>query len=199
MTTPEKNPNRWDKSHGTYLIGQASIDGADAVAIECEAYWGAGRLRLLVDEKLRAKFDRQRFLYAQAIQTGEMADVQREAARMTLAWRTLDKTARAAGHAPRPPEIWEVTLPDGTVALLARTVDDLKAVLPEGRQCAAYTLDEIGRLLAGFPALAKAKQVWPGAMVEAVRTHIDDPLNAIDQPTGLDDLFRGGDSNVLAG
>jgi len=190
----EANPNRWDRSNGTYLVGQAAVDGADFAAIECEAYWGCGRLRLLVDETLRAKFDRQRFLYAKAIQTGELVDVQREAARMTLAWRTLDKAARAAGHSARPPEVWEVTLPDGTVALLARTTEDLKAIRPEGRRCAAYTLDEIGRLLAGFPALAKAKQVWPGAEVTTVRTRIDDPLDAIDKPGSLDDLMeRGGD------
>jgi hypothetical protein len=193
------NPNRWDKSIGTYLTGQASIDGADATAIECEAYWGCGRLRLLVDENLRAKFDRQRFLYSTAIQTGELADVQREAARMTLAWRTLDIQARATGHRSRPPEVWEVTLPDGTVALLARTVEDLKAIEPGGRRCAAYTLDEIGHLLAGFPALAKAKQTWPGAEVTVVRTRIEDPLNAIDQPGGLDDLFVKGGGDALLG
>ena len=38
----------WEQSNATYLVGRAAIDGADALALECERTWGAGRLRLLV-------------------------------------------------------------------------------------------------------------------------------------------------------
>jgi len=188
----EAHPNRWDKSHGTYLVGQAAVDGADAQAIACEEFWGPGRLRLLVDDQLREKFDRQRYRYAQAIQGGELIDVQREAARMTLAWKTLDKAARAAGHWRRPAEVWETTLSDGTVVAIVQTLVDAKAVRTEGRQVALYSLEEIARLIEGYPGVVKAKQLWPGARVEPVRKSIADPLDAIDKATGLDSPLEGG-------
>jgi len=43
-----------------------------------------------------------------------------------------------------------------------------------------YTLEEIGRLLANYPQIAKAKAVFPGAEIVAVRRSVDDPLKAID-------------------
>ena len=193
----DPHPNRWDKSHGTYLVGQAVIDGADHVAIECENFWGVGRLRLLVDETLRAKFDRQRYLYAQAIQTGELIDVQREAARMTLAWKTLDKTARAGGHWRKAAEVWEVTLADGTVAAIVPSLEDAHAVRAEGRKVALYTLEEIARLIDGYPGVVKAKKLWDGAAVENIRKSIADPLNAIDRPTGLDTPMNEGEGDAL--
>ena len=86
----------WNSSYGTYLSGQAAIDGADATAIEMERRWGAGRLRLLVDTPLREKFDRQDFLYRQAIHHGDLQEVQRQASRMTAAWQALGRAAEAA-------------------------------------------------------------------------------------------------------
>jgi len=193
----DPHPNRWDKSHGTYLVGQAAIDGADQVAIECENFWGCGRLRLLVDTALREKFDRQRYLYAKAIQTGELIDVQREAARMSLAWKTLDKTARAGGHWRLSPDVWEVTLADGTVAAIVKTAHDAIAVRAEGRQVALYTLEEIARMIDGYPGVVKAKELWAGAKVINIRRSINDPLNAIDRPTGLDTPMNEGEGDAL--
>ena len=107
--------NRWDATYGTYLTGQAAIDGADAVAIDLEQYWGAGRLRLLVTAELREKFDRQRFRLQTAIKHGELQEVITEARRMTVAWWALDRAAKAAGSAPLSPLVWETSLADGTV------------------------------------------------------------------------------------
>lgn len=194
----DDHPNRWDHSHGTYLVGQAAIDGADHVAIEAENYWGAGRLRLLVDVTLREKFDRQRYRYSQAIQSGELIDVQREAARMALAWKTLDKTARAAGHYRKPPEIWETTLSDGTVIALVQDLAASREVITEGRQVALYTVEEVARLIEDYPGVVKAKQLWPGARVDGIRRSISDPLHAIDQPTGLDTPFNWEDGDALS-
>ena len=64
----------------------------------------------------------------------------------------------------------------------------LIAVIAEGRKVAVYTLEEIARLLAAMPTVAKAKTLWPGATVTASRKSIDDPLLAIgDTDTPLDD------------
>ena len=45
---PLGEPHSWAQTHGTYIAGQAAIDGADHAAVMMEAKWGAGRLRLLV-------------------------------------------------------------------------------------------------------------------------------------------------------
>ena len=69
-----------------------------------------------------------------------------------------------------------------------RTTRTPIAVIAEGRKVAVYTLEEIARLLAAMPTVAKAKTLWPGATVTASRKSIDDPLLAIgDTDTPLDD------------
>lgn len=169
----------WQASHACYLAGQSHIDGADALAIEMERVWGVGRLRLLVSNELREKFDSQRLKLNMAIQTGGVADVQREADRMCNAWRALDAAARAAGAPEMWADAWEVGLPDGSVAVLVRSVTEAHKVVADGRGRAVYTLAEIANLLHYFPALAKAKATWPGATVTAVRREIADPLDAL--------------------
>ena len=67
-----------------------------------EAKWGCDRLRLLVGPELREKFDRQRYLFNQAIWHGELEAVRREANRMVVAWQTLDRAATAAGKGVTP-------------------------------------------------------------------------------------------------
>ncbi len=54
----------------------------------------------------------------------------------------------------------------------------------DGRAMAVYTLAEIATLLAGFPALVKAKETWGGATVTEVRKVID-PLEAMEQSDEL--------------
>jgi len=178
----------WHVSHGTYLAGRAALDGVDAMAIEMEAKWGAGRLRLLVSDDLREKFDRQRYKLNHAISAGELEDVRTEAARMAKAWQVLDRAAEQAGADPVSPKVWEVTLSNGTVAAVVPTNDDAHAVIASGRRMAIYTLEEIGRLLVAWPDIAKVKQIVPGAQVTAVRRGVSDPMHAIDDASrGLDE------------
>ena len=179
--------NRWDCSHGTYIAGRAALDGVDALAVEMERKWGCDRLRLLVSRELREKFDRQRYKLHAAVLNGELIEVQRESDRMLIAWRTLDTMAAAAGAAPIAPEVWEVTLEDGRVAAIVQTVADAHKVVAEGRQVEVYSLDEIGRMLASYPGVMKAKVIWPGARVTRVEKTIGDPLDAIRQAADLDD------------
>jgi len=176
---PLGSERSWARSNGTYLAGRAYIDGADETAAEMEAKWGADRLRLLVSPELREKFDRQRYLFNQAIWHGELKDVRREASRMVIAWFALDRAAENAGASKLSSEVWEVPLADGSVAAIVRDDTDAKSVITEGRQLAVYTLEEIGRLLSAHPQIAKAKQVFPGATVVSVRRSVEDPLNAV--------------------
>lgn len=180
MTKPEQS-GTWLASHGTYLAGQEAIDTLDLVALEMERRYGADRLRLLVTSELRQKFDRQRYLTNQATWNGKLEDVRRETARMASAWRALDKAATEAGKDQLKPEVWEIALEDGGVAAIVRSANDVGLVAREGRALQIYTLDEIARLIVKFPALSRAKAVFPGAVVTGIRQHINDPLHAIEE------------------
>jgi hypothetical protein len=169
----------WQSTVGSFISGQAEVDENDLVAIGMEAKWGVGRLRLLVGPALREKFDRQRYLLNQALWHGELQDVIREAKRMSIAWRALDTAAEAAGAASLSPEVWECTTGSGAAYAIVKTIGDARAVTASGRHVKVYTLDEIARLIAGFPSIARVKEEFPGAEVEHVRTHIADPLDAV--------------------
>lgn len=195
---PMSEPRSWARSNGTHISGRAYIDGADETACEMEAKWGADRLRLLVSPELREKFDRQRYLFNQAIWHGDLEQVRREAGRMTTAWLALDKAATAAGKQPLHPQVWEVAVSDPGMAddptsaayVIAIVPDNASAqhVMAEGRKVTVYTLEEIGRILAAYPDLARVKNAMPGATITAVRRSVDDPLDAIhDTKAGLDD------------
>ena len=169
---------RWDATHYAYVAGSAALTSLDLVAQAAEAKWGADRLRLLIPESLRARFDSQRLKTNAAIERGTLADLQREASRMQAAWRAADAAATGAGASILPADVWEVTLDDGSVAAIVRDEAEIGLVAAEGRQVAVYTLAEVGRLLSKFPALTTAKRIWPGATVTALRHAPRDPLEA---------------------
>jgi len=180
----------WQAMVGTYIAGQSEVDELDLVAIDMERKWGNGRLRLLVDTVLRQKFDRQRYLINQALWHGELQDVIREARRMIAAWRALDRAAEAAGKPRLDTEVWEVAMPSGAVAAIVRDPHQAGKVAAQDRAVRVYTLDEIGRLIEGFPEILAAKQVFPGATVERVRTRVTDPLDAVpDSKAMIDDVL----------
>jgi hypothetical protein len=192
----DAGPSRtWANSPGTYLAGRAAIDEADKEAANAEQFWGVGRLRLLVSQELREKFDRQRYLFNQAIWHGDLAAVQRESKRMAKAWYTLGWAADEAGHRPISPNVWETTFSDGTVVALVRTSGEAHKVIADGRKVAVYTLDEVRTLLESHSLVNRVKASFPGATVERATQVPGDPLNTfsdsrrpIDEPFADDEL-----------
>jgi hypothetical protein len=190
-TRPLGSPKSWASSYGTHLAGQAAIDGADHEAITQENKWGAGRLRLLVETELREKFDKQRFKLNSAIWHGDLAELQREAQRMVIAWRALDRAAEAAGASKNGDGHWEVALADGTVAVLLRTPGAMATFTEdaEGRRVVFYSLDEIGVMLSNYREVVKVKEAFPGSTVEAIRRTINDPLDGFRNGRRLEDTL----------
>jgi hypothetical protein len=184
---PLGSPQSWARTPGTFISAQAFIDGADQLATAMEQKWGCGRLRLLVSPELREKFDRQRYLLNQAIWHGDLEAVRVQSARMTSAWQALDKAADVDGAEHLSPEVWEVTLADGTVAAIVQQDYFVPEVVRTGRAVAVYTLEEIGRILSHHTAVTEAKLTFPGATVEAVRRPSDPLDNIPDTADGLDD------------
>lgn len=186
----DKGLGPWAQDPATYIAGCSWMDEADKVAMASERKWGAGRLRLLVGQDLRQRFDRQRYLWNQALFHGDLEAVRREAPRMANAWKALDAAATAAGAQALPVAVWEIALPDGRVLALGRSNDDVAAYaarLGEGaRAVELWSFEEVARLIAGRVFESAIKQAFPGATVEAVRTSLDDSLRAI--PDSADPL-----------
>lgn len=192
--SPSSEPTaRWEYTPGGYLAGREAIDEADYLAEKMESKWGCGRLRLLVDGELRNKHDRQRYLFLQAKQVGDLEDVRREAKRMCAAYRALDKAAEAAGHKPAAPEVWELTVPHGVfkgvVIAIVKDERDLVKVKADGRHLLVYSLDEIGRLIAADHFTLSVKETFPGAEVLPVKKPKDPVRPALlDGDEGIPDI-----------
>lgn len=156
-----RNPDPLAPSH---LAIQSILDGVDHVAAEHERKWGVGRCRLLVDDLLRARFDRQAGLLEAAILSGLEADIRLQGEAMKRAYGALDKAATLAGAQPLAATVWECVLPaTGEVVGIVRSEADLAAC----ERQTAFTLDEVARLLGGLPnAVAVIKAAWPKARVE---------------------------------
>ena len=147
---------------------RAILDGLDKIACEMERKWGFGRLRLLVSELLRAKFDAQKDKLGAAIAANQEQYIRAQAEGMKRAWSALDKAATDAGRQPLSPKVWECVLPSsGEVVAVVRTEAEAHHVCREMR---VFSLEEIGRLIEGLgPTVLEAKRMFPGATVTGIR------------------------------
>ena len=151
----------------TDFVIRSVVDGLDEVARSMERTWGVGRLRLLVDDDLRVRFDAQCDKLDVAIASGWVAYIQAQVAGMKRAWSTLDRSARSNGSAPLSPEVWECALPSlGEAVAIVRTPAEARHVAGERL---VFSLDEIARLIDDLPAaVLETKRVFPGAVVARV-------------------------------
>ena len=150
-------------------IIQAVVDGVDQVAHEMEMKWGVDRLRLLVDDDLRARFDQQAELFDDAILAKDAKDVREHGDAMRRGWQALDQAAADAGQSELAPSVWEFQTANGVIAVV-RTNPEAHAVAGDERGVEVWTLDEIAELIANFPEAVRAvKRVFPGAKVTDVK------------------------------
>ena len=180
---------KWQKSHGMFITGQSMVDEVTLLASEMERKWGAGRLRLIVGADLRDKFDRQRYLYNQALFFGELEDVRVQSQRMANAWKALDRAASDAGQTIQLPEVWDHVSEEGNVYAFVRTRDDAKMYERSGRSVSLYTVEEICRILDAQSLVQGVKEAFPSAEVVGYQKRsVGDVLDDIwDTSKGLDD------------
>ena len=157
------------------------IESVDHTARELELKWGPGRLRLLVDEDLRGKFDRQRVKFNAAVWELDDRQTEKHAGAMQRAWQALDEAAVEAGAAPLDPDVFEAAMDDGTVVAICRSdaeafvaADRFKA---DGRSVNVWSVHEVARMVAAWPEVVEVKRHFPGAAVEGVKTQLPDELN----------------------
>lgn len=172
-------PPQWHRrGPAVYIEGRAHLDGVDHLAAEMERKWGVDRLRLLVGPEARHAFDSQRAKLNKAVWHGDLDDLKREAERMSLAWRTLDRMATEAGASPIEPEVLAECVVEGTVIAIVRDDAAAGAVLADGRRRQVWTLAEIERVIVAFPEVIKSKNVLPGTNVARSKPP-QDPLQAL--------------------
>ncbi len=147
---------------------QAVIDGVDNIAKTMELKWGVGRLRLVVSDDLREKFDRQYEKLNGAIWAGVSREVEIHGPGMIRAWQALDAAATAAGELPLDPVVWETVTESGTVLAVVRTNADAHAVVASGRAVDVWTMEEVGRMAEASGIVAKIKTTFPGAKVTRI-------------------------------
>ena len=152
------------------------IESVDHVASELELKWGAGRLRLLVNETMRAKFDRQLAKFNDAVWSYDDRKIEKHSQAMRRAWQALDKEAEATGAEPLDPEIFETALQDGTVIAICRNNAEAyvaaRRFKAEGRDVNVWSIDEVGRMIASVPSLVDIKRHFPGATVKNFKTAV---------------------------
>ena len=176
---------------------RSAIDGLDNLARWMDRKWGAGRLRLLVSDELRAKFDRQRRKVDEAIWPAKGKtrwDAVRPAIEaMKRGWQVLDAQASGDGHDPIDPVIWEAVLQDGRTLALVRDIADASFVSAtrDGRATVVWTLDEVARVVDANNIVSVVKQEFPGATVVAARDPTGDRPMEMDQD--ISDLTSGKD------
>ena len=157
-----------------YSTAKAILDGVDEVVAAAERTWGVGRLRLLVDDDLRARWDRQWLAWCRACEAYDLAAIRSHGAAVRRAVGVLEQAARAAGHEALKPDIWEV-IHEGRVVAVCRTSAEAGVVAREGRDLEAWTIEELVRVaLAGRAAISAVKLAFPGAEVVAMRSPAPD-------------------------
>lgn len=193
MIPPERRLEaaKWQKSYGMFITGQSFIDEVKIVEREMNRRWGASRLRLIVGPELRDKFDRQRYMFNQAVWYGELEDVRQQSQRMINAWKALDKQATATGQTIMLPEVWDITSPKGHVYAFVRDRDDAKVYERDRPSVRVFTLEEICLILDAQEAVGEAKEAFPDAEVVAwSKGSVGDVLDDIeDTSRRLDDLL----------
>ena len=151
----------WGRENaGIGMAIQGLVQSVDALTDEMERKWGVGRLRMLVPDDLRERFDRQWRKWQAAYAAQDLAAVRAHSEAMRRAWAALEAGALEAGHAPLAPEVWETRMPDGAVLAVVRTQQEAHALARDGRERKVWTMDEVARIVCA----------WEGRRwVEAVR------------------------------
>ena len=147
---------------------RAMLESLDERAHAMERKWGVGRLRLLVSDLLRIKFDAQKERLDEAIRSGQERYIALQVDGMKRAWASLDKAAHEAGEQPLAPAVWECVLPStGEIVSLVRTEVEAHHV---ARECRVFTVTEIAQLIeAAGNGVLEVKRVFPGATITGIR------------------------------
>lgn len=181
--------------------------GVDARVAEMERKWGIGRLRMLVSQPTRERFDMAQAMWRKSVEACQaskvmpeplLAELEAHAAMMMRAWAAVDAEATQAGQKPLQPEWWEVQPDDPAdpVICLTRTLQEAHAVAAqakaEGRLVTVWSLCEVGRVIKAQSLASSIKAMWPGAQVQP-SARIRTESQAMALPPLFDDAIPFGE------
>lgn len=151
----------------------AMIQAVHRKGRDMDEKWGTGRLPALVPIEWAERFGRQKAKMSVASHQFDEEEIRRHGEAMIRAYDKLDELAMQAGHRPGPPDVWEFMAGDELI-LLCRDISRVRQAreLAAGRKCQVWSLDEIANVIRAHPALAAAKDAFPGSTVESIRPAI---------------------------
>jgi len=162
------NSPTWQHRADEWDRGKAALAEVDRLAVDIELKWGMGRLRLLVPQPLRERFDAQRRKFNLAQASGDLENLITQCARMCAAWRAADKAASDAG-ASVVDGVWEIVLRSGETLAIVRSDIEVGLVQPRGRKLQVWSMEEIARIVEAQPeAVSTTKARFKGSVLAAL-------------------------------
>jgi hypothetical protein len=159
----------WERQEAGKIRVGSLLTGLDLFAREIERKWGAERLRLLVDDNLREKFDRQKYLLKVAQYEGTVEDVEEQVRRMKNAYAALERAAIAAGADQINPAVWEGVLENGKVVAIVRDTRDVQLVANQAaRGVIVWSMADVLKLIEAQTFANDIKEKFPGSKITAI-------------------------------
>ena len=147
---------------------QSALTDFDRLVWEAERIWGVDRLPYLVSDELRQKWWGGIDRLNQAIRDNEPVMVRALVKNMIKGLAMLIAAAEQAGQLPLTPDIWETPLADGRVLRLVRGNPE-NSYRTDDRNVLVWSLEEVARLVGQNDVINRAKELFPGAVISAVR------------------------------
>lgn len=187
--TKQKMPKRGGKADRLIISGATTeeimcdyaLAPLDRVAIHMEETWGIDRLIELVSVETAAKFGSAMAKLNNSFFANDVEEVKKRAEVVIRGYVAMDREARAAGHEPAPPDIWQFEM-NGKPCGIIRDVKDWKTAEAAALGVRIYTMREVMLALEHYGNIvASVKDSFPGAEVTAVSSFgrggdIDDPI-----------------------
>lgn len=176
MTSPSR-PRRERKGDRLLCPGataqEIAVDHAiapfDRAVLDAERVWGIERLPALVSPEMAAKYGAAVAFLNDRINAADPEGAAAAAANCIRGLAAMDAEARAAGHAPVPPEAWPIEVA-GKRGFLIRDAALWPVLAQIHPGATIWTLTEVTAALAGLGGLvADVKAQFDGAAVSAIR------------------------------
>jgi len=155
----------------------------DRVAREMDQTWGIDRLPEMVSPATAEKYGRAMAFLNACIDAADPAKTAAAAENCIKGMRAMDAEARASGHRPITPAVWEYEL-DGRKIGVIRDVADWEAAHAALPGALIHTLREVAIALAAYgraiPAIDAIKSAIPGTQVLDVRRRMTELEEQLD-------------------
>jgi len=181
MAKRPKKPSKsyYAPSQGAMRRMQDALVIYDEKVNQIEREWGVDRLPWLAGLDLRLRFNEQLGRLNAAID--EMVDVEHQVDVTLRGLAVMEYAAVKAGFKPLSGDYIEAAMPDGSVMAIVPNDYEVFRVKQDNPTMRVYSANEVAQIISGFEEKAATvnavKDVFPGAVVEKVKTKLEKELN----------------------